>query len=193
MSFLKMTTSVCFFNVCFLFPQWLSNLATLLNIWITLGILKKIKALFRPHTQQFYQNLWWSKWASSGITNFLSSVSHDSNMYPGLTTTALGQGFSNFHVHTNHLGVLLKCKSCLSESGVKLKTVHFSQAFQWCHCWSTDPLWVVRTYPTLSQLHSRHLTDAASLLMPKQICKLSFSKQYLNFTFKCLGCNFCRI
>lgn len=45
--------------------------------------------------------------------------------------------FSNFNMHRNHQGSLLKCRLWLNGSRVRPKILHFPQAPWWCHChWS---------------------------------------------------------
>lgn len=156
------------------------------------------KLCLGPILSTFNQNLWGREWGNSGINNFnnfLINVSRDSNMYPQLTIAALGQSFSNFHMHTNHLGGLAKMQILPQWVWLELKTAFltsFPVLLLLVHGPTLNGEDLSHSYPTPSQVHSRRLADAASLPMPKQICKLPFSRQYLNFTFKCLGCNFCR-
>ena len=46
--------------------------------------------------------------------------------------SSLPQGFSNLHVGTNYLVILLKCRFWFSRSGVGLNILCFSQALWWC-------------------------------------------------------------
>ena len=41
--------------------------------------------------------------------------------------------------HTNHLGILLKCRFCFSRFGVAPKILHFLKAPQWCPCYWHEP------------------------------------------------------
>ena len=59
----------------------------------------------------------------------------------------IDQCFSNVNMQTNHLGILWKCTSCFSRSGMVPRFLHFwqGQGHEWCHCHrSMDPLWVAR-------------------------------------------------
>lgn len=83
------------------------------------------KLCLGPILSTFNQNLWGREWGNSGINNFnnfLINVSRDSNMYPQLTIAALGQSFSNFHMHTNHLGGLAKMQILPQWVWLELKT-----------------------------------------------------------------------
>lgn len=73
-------------------------------------------------------------------------------MYPGLTTTTVDQGFSNSNA-LNQLGVLLKCKFCISESGVELKAESISHKFSsvapagpWTHFEWQGPILLLANY-----------------------------------------------